>query len=341
MDQMTGLERMNAALDYREGDRVPVALVYSYGTSKLIGVTAAQYANNAEVMAKALIESSKLFELDGILVSSDVTVEGEACGSVTRQPENAPAFMIDPVIKTPKDLKGLKVPDPLKAGRMPVVNDAIRICKKEVGDRIHIASCVMGPMNIAGALRGVEQLMFDMIDEPEFFEELLDFALAVSIEYGKRQIDAGTEMIMAGEALCSTSMISPDTYRKFLVPRHKIWSKALKDHGVKYTQLHICGYVTPILEYMGSTGVDCADIDHQVNMREVKEKAGIIAKGNIDPALLMMGTREQVLEKSREVLESAKQGGGLILSSGCEVAPDTPHENLRAMVEACKLYGTY
>lgn len=341
MDQMTGRERMNAALDYKEGDRVPVAVVYSYGSSKLIGATAAQYANNAEVMAKALIESSKLFELDGILVSSDVTVEGEACGSVVEQPENSPAFLVDPVIKTPEDLKRLKVPDPTKAGRMPVVNEAIRICKKEVGDRIHIASCVMGPMNIAGHLRGVQQLMFDMIDEPEFFEEILDFALAVSIEGGKRQIDAGTEMIMAGEALCSTSFISPNAYREFLVPRHKIWCKALKDHGVKHTQLHICGQVTPILEYMGSTGADCADIDHQVNMRDVKEKAGIVAKGNIDPALLLMGSREEILEASKEVLESAKQGGGLILSSGCELSPDTPYENLRAMVEASKLYGAY
>lgn len=82
------------------------------------------------------------------------------------------------------------------------------------------------------------------------------------------------------------------------------------------------------------------DIDHQVNMCEVKEY-GIVAKGNIDPALLLMGSKEEVLEKSREVLENAKQGGGLILSSGCDLSPDTPGENLLAMVQAAKKYGTY
>ena len=341
MDQMTGRERMNAALDYREGDRVPVALVYSYGTSKVIGVTAAQFATNAEIMAKALIESAKLFGLDGILVASDVTVEGEACGSIMQQPDYAPAFLVDPVIKTQKDLKNLRLPDPMKAGRMPVATEAIRICKKAVGDFMHIASCVMGPMNIAGQLRGVQQLMFDTIDDPGFFEEILDFALTVSIEYAKRHIDAGTELIMAGEALCSPAMISPDMYRRFLLPRHKIWSKTLKDYGVKHTQLHICGNITPILDVIGETGVDCLDIDYQVNMREVKEKTGLVAKGNINPVLLAMGGREEVVEKSREVLESAKQGGGLILSSGCDLARDTPYENLHAVVEAAKLYGAY
>lgn len=77
--------------------------------------------------------------------------------------------------------------------------------------------------------------MFDLIDEPDLFEELLDFALAVSIEYGKRQIDSGSQMVMAGEALCSTSFISPDVYRRFLVPRHKIWSNTLKDYGAQHT----------------------------------------------------------------------------------------------------------
>jgi MtaA/CmuA family methyltransferase len=292
-------------------------------------------------MAKAILASGEIFGLDGLLVASDVAVEGEACGSIVKQPENGPAFLVDPVIKSREDLKNLKKPNPMKAARMPVVTEAIRICKKAVGDHIHIASCEMGPMNIAGQLRGIEQLMFDMIDSPDFFEEILDFALAVSIDYGKCHIDAGTDRVMAGEALCSTSMISPDTYRQYIVPRHKLWSKTLKDYGAKYTQLHICGNATPILADIGSTGVDCADIDHQVNMREVKEKGGIVAKGNIDTALLVMGSKEEVLEKSKEVLETAKQGGGLILSSGCDLSPDTPQENLHAMVEASKLYGRY
>ena len=341
MEQMTGLERMNAALSFEEGDRVPVAFIYSYGTSKLIGATAAQYANSGEVMAKALLECVHLFNVDGILVSSDVTVEGEGCGSIMFQPENAPAHLVTPIVNTLKDLKALKVPDSRKAARMPVVLDALKICKKAVGDRVHISSCVMGPMNIAGHLRGVEQLMFDMIDEPDFFEEILDFALKVSIEYSKRQIDAGSEMVMAGEALCSPSFISPKDYRKYVVPRHQIWSKACKEHGVKRTQMHICGDATAILEDIGNTGVDCADIDHQVNMLEVKERGRIVAKGNIDPALLAMGTVEQVMEKSREVLELAKHGGGLILSSGCDLSRETPPENLFAMVEAANLYGRY
>jgi uroporphyrinogen decarboxylase len=77
-------------------------------------------------------------------------------------------------------------------------------------------------------------------------------------------------------------------------------------------------------------------------MKEAKDRSGTVVKGNLDPSsVLLWGTPELVLAKAKEVLEDAKAGGGLILSSGCDMAPATPFENIIAMVEASKRYGRY
>ncbi len=52
--------------------------------------------------------------------------------------------------------------------------------------------------------------------------------------------------------------------------------------------------------------------------------------------MLLRGTPERVYENAREVIQSAATGGGLILGSGCDVAPGTPPENLDAMMTAAR-----
>jgi uroporphyrinogen decarboxylase len=90
---------------------------------------------------------------------------------------------------------------------------------------------------------------------------------------------------------------------------------------------------------MLESGADIFDLDWQMDMAESKQtcagKASI--RGNLDPsAVLLSGTPEQVFAKSVEVIGAAGAGGGLILGSGCDVAPGTPPENLDAMMAAAR-----
>ncbi len=342
MSDMTSFERMEAALNFNECDRVPVFPIHHYSSAIVSGIKIGQYATNAETMARCLIAAAKFMQYDGVCAGSDVALEGEACGSIVHQPDNAPAHLVRPVILGHEDLDRLKVPDPEKAGRMPVVVQATRILRKEIGSQIYIASTVMGPMNVSGQLRGIENLMFDSIDYPEFFERLLDFSTEVSLRYAKKLIDAGADQIQAGEALCSPNFISPALYRKFILPRQQRWAKTLMEYGAKSTIIHVCGDITPILEDLGTTGATCIDVDSAVDMKLAKEKAGIAVRGNINPShVLLQGTKEDVIEAAKKVLMEAKAGGGLILGTGCDVSPQTPLENIKALTTAAIQYGAY
>ena len=341
---MTGRERIEAVLGSRIPDRVPVFPNIHFGTARFAGYTITEFATDGKKNAASLIGAWRECGYDGIQVGSDVTVEGEAVGSrVNYPPDNIPA-VVGPFLAEPR-IDRLKMPDPRRDGRMPVLLESTRIVAKEAGEKAFIVCTVMGPMNLAGQIRGVENLMLDFYDRPEFVEELLDFAVEVGAAYGRAQVEAGAHGILIGEALASPSMISPAFFKKYLRERERRLIQALRASGAKNTILHICGDIRRILADCAMTGTNLIDVDWMVDIGEVIEneeirKARITARGNLNPAgVLLSENPEDVIRESRKLIETNKGKGRFILSAGCNMSPASVPENLRAMVKAAEIYG--
>ena len=88
---------------------------------------------------------------------------------------------------------------------------------------------------------------------------------------------------------------------------------------------------------MVCSGADVLEIDHQVDLANACRIVGpeIALWGNLDPvALLMQGSTEQIRQASRQAVETVRACGHrrFVLSSGCTVAPETPFENVEAML---------
>lgn len=336
---MNGKQRILTALAMTRPDRTPVFPIAHYYTAGLKGMPVSVFATGGEKMASALLAGYERFGWDGINPGCDVAVEAEAIGSQLEYPEQAPPHLIRPALELPESAPFLRKPHPLKDGRMPVVVRATQLCVREAGKEAFIGPFTMGPFNCASQVRGVENLLTDVLDRPGFVGELLDFCTEVLLDYGKALIDAGADAVFLGEALCSPGMISPKYYRDTVAPRQKRLIGDLKKYGAGFVLLHICGNVKRILPDMLETGADILDLDWQMDMGESKQAAeGKAAlRGNLDPsAALLSGTPELVYERSVEVIRAAGSGGGLILGSGCDVAPGTPEANLDAMLAAAR-----
>jgi uroporphyrinogen decarboxylase len=336
---MNGKERIVTTLRMEKPDRIPVFPLSNIYCPGITGFSIKDVALDGEKMAASLLAGCEKFEWDGIDVGCDVAIEGEALGSVCDYPEDSIPFVVKPVLTDYEDLKKLKVPHPLKDGRMPVVIRATEIIVKEVGDEIFVESIIMGLMNTASQTRGVNELMMDILDRPEFVEDLLDFIDKVIFEYGKALIDAGASGLIIGEAICTPTICPPDFYREKVLPRQQMLIGNLKEYGAKYINLHVCGDTTKILPDMAETGADILDIDWQVDMAEAKHLVDgkTTIRGNLNPsALLLQGTPEEVYKESVRIIKTADTGGGLILGSGCNVPEHTPYENSEAMVRASK-----
>jgi uroporphyrinogen decarboxylase len=344
---MNGLERMRTVLKGKQPDRVPVFPLVHYGSSHTAGYKIRDFSTDAEINARCLIHAYRECGYDGVQPSIAVMVEGEAVGSRVEYPEDNVPFVKEIFLKEP-DVDRLAMPEPEKTSPMSIVIESTRICAKEIGREAYIVPSIMGPLNSAGQIRGVENVMFDFFDRPDFIEALVDFTTEMGIRYGKALVDAGAHGIFIGEAMCSPSFISPAFYRKFVLPRQQQLIDALLEYGAESTILHICADTAPIMKpYAVETGTTIVDLDWQVDPAEtlnsdVLRRCKTLVRGNLNPAgELLRGSPRDVLEASRKLIEAVGKNSRFILGSGCAVNPDSLPANCKAMVEAAERYGRF
>jgi uroporphyrinogen-III decarboxylase len=113
----------------------------------------------------------------------------------------------------------------------------------------------------------------------------------------------------------------------------------------KPVSLHICGNATAILPSMKTSEADVLELDHAVPMSEACRIVGqgIALWGNLDPVgVLAQGTPRRVAEEARNVLAAVKESGHrrFVLSSGCTLAIETPHQNVDALIHAAQFHST-
>lgn len=340
--EYTHLERMLAAFHFQRPDRVPVFLNNAAATSRAIGVKIGRMLVDPDLFSDALCTSFEKYRYDGIRINSDVAVEAEAMGAPTTYQEDAPCSVKVNPVQSEADFDKIRMPDPRRDGRMPVMLRTTALTRKRVGEDVYIASSCMGPMNTASQLLGVENLMVMCIEEPDFVNKVLDFTTELTIRYGKALYDAGATCVTMGEAVCSEKLLGPRFYREFAAPHHKTVIRELDRLGVRCHTFHICGPIGHILCDVADTGVASLDIDAPMDMGECREKLGrrVALLGNVSPVELRYAGAQRVTELAKGVLEN-KEGLGLVLGAGCNMEPDTPEDNIRAMVDAAKRYGVY
>ncbi len=120
-----------------------------------------------------------------------------------------------------------------------------------------------------------------------------------------------------------------------MLQRHTELVRDLKAAGWAAVGLHICGDTTPIIEDIISTGVDFLDVDYQVPAGRAAALVHnrIALRGNLDPsAVFRFGEPAGLRAKTRAMVEDV-QGTRWIASSGCDIPPGTPAENLVAFAE--------
>jgi uroporphyrinogen decarboxylase len=238
-------------------------------------------------------------------------------------------------IERPSAVAELAIPDPNKAGRMPVLLQAARLLRQELGDRVLVAGCVLGPMTLACQLLGAERALFAAVDEPDSFERLLDFAVDVAVRFGQAQLEAGAHVCVVFDPSASPAVVPPALFREILAPRLRRLFQALKGPRGPVTWLHIAGPVEPILPLYPDCGVDIANIDYCVDPGRARAAVPrLCLDGNIRPLAFVDSEPGDIAAACRRVLDGA--GAGFILSSGCEIPLEARPECVQALVDSVR-----
>ena len=330
---MTGRERVLAVFAGEQPDRLPCMPITMMFAADVLGVKYGQYARDHKLLVNAQIKTAEMFGFDYVSTISDPAREAADAGAKIQWYENQPPAIIEEeaLLADKLALRQLKPPDPFSGGRMEDRIRGIELLRERAGGELLVEGWVEGPCAESADLRGISRLMIDFSDDPEFVQDLFAFTVETAIRFAAAQIRAGADIIGIGDA--AASLVGPRLYKEVVWPWEKKLVDAIHAAGGR-VRLHICGNTRRIVEGMGALGCEMVDLDFPVPMDEARAKMGPrqTLAGNLNPVKdLRNGTRETITQ----ALETLRQqvGAQWIVAAGCEVVRDTPHENVRAMVD--------
>jgi MtaA/CmuA family methyltransferase len=328
---MNGRERVLALLEGRPVDRIPLMPITMMFAADQVGAKYQQYVTDYRILVEGQMRTAERFDIDLVSTISDPAREAGDIGAPVRFfDDQPPAFVeTDALLADKAVLSRLKVPDPASGKRMLDRIQAVALFKEKVGNERIIEGWIEGPCALAANLRGINTLMIDFFDDPEFVNDLLTYATEVGIAFARAQHEAGADLIGVGDA--AASLVGRPIFERLIVPYHLKLVEALRAMGLK-TRSHICGNTTKICEARAALGYDINDIDSPVSLDYAREKMGpkAIILGNIPTVAVMeQGTPEQVKAAAAECHGACGQNH--IISAGCEVPRSTPLENMFAL----------
>lgn len=333
---MTSKERSKAIIEGKECDRLSAQPMVMLFAAKHAGIPFGEYCRNGLKMAEAQIKTALDFQLDVLLTCSDparevIDIAGEE--SVAWFSDQPPAIREEKAALRNKDcLKKFAVPDPGRKGsRMHDRIIAIEKMKREMGQKMSIVGWVEGPLALAAELRGINNIMLDLVDDPVFVRKLLAFTAEVAIPYAQAQIQSGADTIGMSDA--AASLMGPKFYQEFLWPEQNRVLTAIRQMGA-ITRLHMCGKTDALIPKMKLLPADIYELDFPVNLVAARQELGPdkVVLGNVSTIHdLLNGTPQDVYQSAAYCHKVC--GKFHIVGAGCEVSPLTPPENLKSLVQ--------
>jgi uroporphyrinogen-III decarboxylase len=232
--------------------------------------------------------------------------------------------------------------DPREDGLMPLVvrqYEALdeRLRAEGLGVRM---VCARGPMTVASYLMGVMPLMEGMALDPDGASHVLDVISKSIIRWLQAQLDAihAPEGIMVLDDL--VGMVSRRHYQAIIEPHLRRIFDAFDGLIRVYHNDTPCEHLLPAL---ADAHFDVFNFSHVTDVAAAKAAMGhcVALMGNVPPLDLgVRGSPDEVYRAAWDVLERGAPGGGLILSFGGGVAPGTPPENIDALLQAARDWGS-
>ncbi|MCK4565122.1 MAG: uroporphyrinogen decarboxylase [Verrucomicrobia bacterium] len=326
---MNGKELLLQAVQGKETDRPAWLPFVGCHGGFLIGKTATEYLQSAELIVDGLRKAKSLYKPDGLPVMFDLQLEAEVLGCDLHWAEEVPPAVTSHPLAQGKTIADLPELDETK-GRFPIVVQVLETLKKEMGDDTALYGLICGPFTLALHLLG-NDIFLDMYDEEDVVIAVIDFCADICIKSANIYLDHGADVIGVVDPM--TSQISPDHFEQFVTSAmNKVFDHIRDRNGI--SSIFVCGDVTRNLEVMAQTRADNISVDEQIDMvhlRQLCEAQGKSFGGNIKlTAVLLLGDED---DAKMEVLDIMEKSGskGFILAPGCDLSYAVPVKNLQAV----------
>lgn len=274
---------------------------------------------------------------DALVTFMDLSVEAEAFGSEIRWSEYENPTVSGSIASTLDEIEKLKIPE-AGSGRTGEVLRCVELCA--AGCDRPVLGGMIGPFSLAGRLADMAEIMILAAAEPETAELLLEKCTAFLTGYARAIRSAGADGLVIAEP--AAGLLSPEMCGEFSVRYLREIIRAVQDDSFPVI-LHNCGNAAArqVPELL-SSGARALHVGNAVDIREVLAQVpeDLPVMGNLDPVgVLRNGDPETVCAKGAALLEATSKWRNYVYSTGCDVPPGVPMENIRAFYRAVEEYN--
>jgi [methyl-Co(III) methanol-specific corrinoid protein]:coenzyme M methyltransferase len=215
-------------------------------------------------------------------------------------------------------------------GRIPLVCEAIRLLKDDLGEEIVIGGYVPGPFTLLSLLVETMDLYITMRRRPEVIHPALEITTEVLAAVGNAYHQAGADFLTIHEMGGSPGALGPRMFESTVLPHLQALTAALPRPAV----LSVCGNTNGSMQLLAASGAQALSVDQTNDLaRSRAEVPDVLLFGNLDPVgTISQGKPDEITEAVENVVRS----GADAVWPGCDMYLSTPIENLRALVNMSK-----
>ncbi len=349
-DQLTSLERVGLALQFKKADRIPATPLFCGASHRVLGITYDKWSTDAELATKSLLASQELLGFDAFVTLVDLSVEAADFGQEVIYPKNSTAYpnFNNPLINNAKEYSKVELVNPRKTKRMKSIIDICAGLAEAKGKEVAILGFIYGPLGVLSQMRGHKELFKDLIRHPQEVLQAVEIITEVLVEFAKAQVEAGAHSVCIDPLYSSPTILSKKQWETFEGPFCQRIADAIRGAGGIVT-VHNCGngvYFEEVIKWMNPAAISVAYPAYGCkSWEEHAQKWGkkVVTIGYSHPANTgLVMTRQEILDDCRGQIELFhNNGAGFILATGCEFPPNGNLLSAVAMVDAAKFYGAY
>lgn len=335
------------AVSHREPAQVPVAIFnVAPFTTSFTGTEINHYYQNAEMKMNTQLRLAQMLPeaimIPGVWADLGPVVECSAFGSEVLWMEKSPPF-VRRAINSYQDIQNIKPVRPERDGLMPIALEQYRYMWDHI-DRRYVeefgyldgVALTMGPIEIAALLIDYQNFFLGLYDAPKEIKKLIEIvteSLLLWIQ-AQEKINGKLKQLLLIDH--TPAQVSAETFEEFCFPYLKrifdIYPHAMKIY-------HNEGNISHILPRIMDLGIDLFHFGLDVRMAKESIGERVALWGNIHPVNVLLEKKpDEVTRECLECLRIGSPGGGFILSSGGGLAPQTPKENIEAIISAVRLW---
>jgi uroporphyrinogen decarboxylase len=291
-----------------------------------------------DLAAQVTIEAAEILDVDAAIIFADLLLPLEVMGLPFRF-EAGEGPKIERPLREEADVNALRTD---QAADLNYVSESIRKVVGHFGDKLPVIGFCGAPFTLAsymiegGGSRNYVHTKKMMYTQPRAWAQLMDKLVSVLAEYSEEQVRAGADAFQVFDSWVGA--LSVEDYRHYVLPHTTQLIQRLKRSGVPI--IYFGTDSATLLPSMQETGADVLGVDWRYPIdnawRALDYKVAV--QGNLDPVLLFAG-QPLIRERAHDILRRAGGRPGHIFNLGHGILPETPVDNVKALVNFVREYS--